>query len=82
MKTIGELVCKLIEHVLVVSPPVINTKVSPVPPQSNTSSWTSGSTVTKLTLCSEVSKQLTFFVASSCVAGLADPTGVVGTFNT
>src|SRR5439155_25223836 len=35
--------------------PVSKTKVSPVPPQSRTSSWTPGSTVTKLTLCPEVS---------------------------
>ena len=48
--------------------------VSPVPPQSSTSSRTSGSTVTKTVLCPEVSKQQSSFVASPCNAGLVDPT--------
>src|SRR5882724_17538 len=42
--------------------PVSKTKVSPVPPQSKTSSWTPGSTVTNLTLCPEVSHLQTSFV--------------------
>src|SRR5207302_798360 len=56
--------------------------VSPVPPQSRTSSWTPGSTVTKRTLCPEVSHPQTSFVARSCVLepGATDPIGVVVAF--
>src|SRR6266404_5772412 len=64
--------------------PVSKTKVVPVPPQSRTSSCTPGSTVTKLTLCPEVSHLQALFVARSCIVepDALDPTDVVVAFQT
>jgi hypothetical protein len=49
---------EVIEHVAVLLSPASNSSAGPLPPQSSTSSATSGATVTKELLCPDVSVRL------------------------
>jgi hypothetical protein len=84
MEAIVELVCKLIEHMRVVSKPGEQNQSLTCAAPIQDLSWTPGSTVTKLTLCPEVSHLQTLFIARSRVAkpDAADPTGMVVAFQT